>query len=117
MIALNEYDIGAAFRVVEDELIKSMIRNMDRHRAEETEEGIEWSMWQTEQMKALEKYKKDNQKRYGKQFQDLNRRWVSLSDRPDRKHAAGNQDTQCHQKRISCQENQPGSHGRVLPAE
>lgn len=78
MIALNEYDIGAAFRVVEDELIKSMIRNMDRHRAEETKEGIEWSMWQTEQMKALEKYKKDNQKRYGKQFQDLNKEMGEL---------------------------------------
>ena len=78
MIALNEYDIGAAFRVVENELIKSMIRNMDRHRAEETKEGIEWSMWQTEQMKALEKYKKDNQKRYGKQFQDLNKEMGEL---------------------------------------
>ena len=78
MIALNEYDIGAAFRVVEDELIKSMIRNMDRHRAEETKEGIEWSMWQTEQMKALEKYKKDNQKRYGKQFRDLNKEMGEL---------------------------------------
>ena len=73
MIALNEYDIGAAFRVVEDELIKSMIRNMDRHRAEETKEGIEWSMWQAEQLKALEKYKRDNRKRYGKQFQNLNK--------------------------------------------
>lgn len=69
----NEYDIGAAFQAIEDELIKSMIRNMDRHRAEETKEGIEWSMWQTEQLKALEKYKKDNQKRYRKQFQDLNK--------------------------------------------
>uniref|UniRef100_UPI001F33ADFE phage minor capsid protein n=1 Tax=Enterocloster aldenensis TaxID=358742 RepID=UPI001F33ADFE len=77
-MALNEYDIGAAFRVVEDELIKSMIRNMDRHRAEETKEGIEWSMWQTEQMKALEKYKKDNQKRYGKQFRDLNKEMGEL---------------------------------------
>ena len=55
-----------------------MIRNMDRHRAEETKEGIEWSMWQTEQMKALEKYKKDNQKRYGKQFQDLNKEMGEL---------------------------------------
>ena len=69
----NEYNIGAAFQAIEDELIKSMIRNMDRHRAEETKEGIEWSMWQTEQLKALERYKKDNQKRYGKQFQNLNK--------------------------------------------
>lgn len=74
----NEYDIGAAFQAIEDELIKSMIRNMDRHRAEETKEGIEWSMWQTEQLKALEKYKKDNQKRYRRQFQDLNKEMGEL---------------------------------------
>ena len=74
----NEYDIGAAFQAIEDELIKSMIRNMDRHRAEETKEGIEWSMWQTEQLKALERYKKDNQKRYGKQFRNLNKEMGEL---------------------------------------
>lgn len=70
----NEYDIGAAFQAIEDELIKSMIRNMDHHRAEETKEGIEWSMWQAEQLKALEKYKRENRKRYGKQFQNLNKK-------------------------------------------
>lgn len=69
---LTEYDIGAAFKAIEDELIKSMIRNMDRHRSEETKEGIEWSMWQAEQLKALEKYKRENRKRYGKQFRNLN---------------------------------------------
>ena len=74
----NEYNIGAAFQAIEDELIKSMIRNMDRHRAEETKEGIEWSMWQTEQLKALERYKKDNQKRYGKQFRNLNKEMGEL---------------------------------------
>jgi hypothetical protein len=74
----NEYDIGAAFQAIEDELIKSMIRNMDRHRAEETKEGIEWSMWQAEQLKALEKYKRDNRKRYGKQFQNLNKEMGEL---------------------------------------
>lgn len=75
---LTEYDIGAAFKAIEKELMASMIRNMDRHRAEETKEGIEWSMWQTEQLKALEKYKKDNQKRYRKQFQDLNKEMGEL---------------------------------------
>ena len=74
----NEYNIGAAFQAIEDELIKSMIRNMDRHQAEETKEGIEWSMWQTEQLKALERYKKDNQKRYGKQFRNLNKEMGEL---------------------------------------
>ena len=73
MIVLDEYDIGAAFKEIEDELIKSMIRNMDRHRAEETKEGIEWSMWQAEQLKALGKYKLQNQKKYSKQFADINK--------------------------------------------
>ena len=69
---LTEYDISGAFKAIEDELIASMIRNMDRHRAEETKEGIQWSMWQAEQLKALEKYKRENQKRYSKQFKSIN---------------------------------------------
>lgn len=73
MIRLNEYDITAAFKAIEDELIASMIRNMDRHRAEETKEGIEWSMWQAEQLKTLEKYKRENQKKYKKEFRRINK--------------------------------------------
>lgn len=69
---MDEYDIGEAFAAIEDELIKSMIRNMERHRAEETEEGIEWTQWQVEQLKALEKYKLENQKRYAKKFRNIN---------------------------------------------
>lgn len=68
----NDYDIGKAFKAIEDELIASMIRNLDRHKAEETKEGYKWSMWQAEQLKALEKYKRDNHEKYGKQFQDIN---------------------------------------------
>ena len=69
---MNEYDIAAAFEAIEQDLIASMIRNMDRHRAEEAKEGYEWSMWQTEQLKALEKYKIENQKKYSKQFKSIN---------------------------------------------
>lgn len=72
MIVLDEYDITAAFQAIENELMDSMIRNMDRHRAEETKEGIEWSQWQAEQLKALEKYKRENQKKYQKQFKSIN---------------------------------------------
>ena len=67
-----DYDIGAAFEAIEDELIASMIRNMDRHRAWEDDEGIQWSMWQAEQLKALEKYKRANQKKYSGQFENIN---------------------------------------------
>ncbi|MGC6176993.1 phage minor capsid protein [Lacrimispora sp. 38-1] len=69
---MNEYDISGAFEAIEQELIASMIRNMDRHRAEELKEGYDWSMWQTEQLKALEKYKLQNQKKYSKQFKSIN---------------------------------------------
>jgi len=68
----DEYDLAETFRRIENELIASMIRNMDRHRAEETKEGYNWSMWQVEQLKALEKYKRKNQKKYQKQFKSIN---------------------------------------------
>lgn len=68
----DEYDLAEAFQRIENELIASMIRNMDRHRAEETAEGYNWSMWQAEQLKALEKYKRKNQKKYQKQFKSIN---------------------------------------------
>ena len=69
---MNEYDIGKAFKRIEDELIKSMIRNLDHHRAEEEKEGFRWSQWQVEQLRALEEYKKANKKKFSKQFADIN---------------------------------------------
>lgn len=75
---MTEYDIAAAFQAIEDELMASMVRNMKRHRAEESDMGVEWSMWQAEQLKALEKYKKENQKKYKKQFQNINSEIVRL---------------------------------------
>ena len=72
-MALNtDYDIEKAFRAIEDELIASMIRNLDHHRAEETKEGFNWTQWQVEQLKALEKYKADNKTRFAGRFSDIN---------------------------------------------
>lgn len=68
----TDYDIEKAFKAIEDELISSMIRNLDGHRAEETELGYNWSQWQVEQLKALEKYKADNKKRFQSKFSDIN---------------------------------------------
>ncbi len=68
----SEYDIEKAFRAVEDELIHSMIRNLKGHRAEENKEGFNWSAWQTEQLKALEKYKKANSEKFKSRFSDIN---------------------------------------------
>ena len=75
---MDEYDITAAFEKIEEELIASMLRNMDHHRAQEEKEGLLWSQWQTEQLKALERYKLQNQKKYSKQFRLLNNRVEEL---------------------------------------
>lgn len=74
----DQYDIGKAFEAVENELIASMIRNLRRHKSEEIKEDKQWIMWQAEQLKALEKFKKINQKKYGKQFKSINAQIVGL---------------------------------------
>lgn len=66
------YNIADAFKAIENELIQSMVRNMDRHRAEEAEYGYNWSMWQAEQLQALDEYKKNNLKTYGPEFNRIN---------------------------------------------
>jgi len=78
VIYLDVYDIQEAFATIEEELIKSMMRNMKHHRGEEVIEGMEWTMWQAEQLKALEKYKKTNQKVFQKQFSYINNSIESL---------------------------------------
>lgn len=69
---MSDYDIGKAFEKIENELIASMIRNLSRHRAEESKLGIEWSQWQAEQLKALEVYKRKNSKRFTGQYNSIN---------------------------------------------
>ena len=74
----DEYDIGKAFQAIEEELMDSMVRNMKHHRAWEDAEGMHWEQWQALQLKSLEKYKKDNQKRFKGQFKDINKEIESL---------------------------------------
>ena len=74
----DDYDIAAAVRRIEDEVIASMIRNLDHHRAEEDKEGINWEQWQVKQLAALEEFKKRNAAKYGDIFDDINARIESL---------------------------------------
>lgn len=69
---MADYDIGAAFSAIEDELISSMIRNLKRHKVEEITEGMQWSQWQVEQLKALEEYKQKAAQKYGAEFSSIN---------------------------------------------
>ncbi len=74
----DEYDIGAAFEAIENELIASMIRNMRRHKVEEVNEDKQWSMWQAEQLRSLEKYRKQYQKKFGSRFKNINAKIKAL---------------------------------------
>lgn len=74
----DEYDIGLAFQAIEDELMASMVRNMKRHRAWEDAEGMHWEQWQALQLKSLEKYKRQNKKRFQGQFKSINKEIESL---------------------------------------
>lgn len=74
----EDYDIAGAIKRIEDELIASMIRNLDRHRAEEDDLGINWEQWQVKQFAALEEYRKRNLKQYADKFNDINKRIAGL---------------------------------------
>ena len=71
-MASKDYDAGKAFKRIEDELIRSMMRNLGRHLKEEEAEGFDWSQWQVEQLKYLEEYRRKNQDKYGPRFDEIN---------------------------------------------
>lgn len=74
----EDYDIAKSIKRIEDELIASMIHNLDRHRAEENELGINWEQWQVKQLAALKEYKKKNLKKYQGIFGSINSRIDSI---------------------------------------
>ena len=69
---MADYDIATAFEAIENELIDSMMKNFARHRAEENKEGYLWSQWQAEQLKSLEQYRRQNEKKFTAKFSQLN---------------------------------------------
>lgn len=68
----NEYDIGKAFRRIEETLIKSYKRNLTRHFNEENLENMNWTAWQTEELKSLEHFRKENKDLFKKDFSTIN---------------------------------------------
>lgn len=59
---MNEYDISSIFKDMEEHLLSSMSRNMQRHTNWENDEGFQWEMWQAKQLEALNDYRKQNKK-------------------------------------------------------
>ncbi len=59
------YDIAEALRKMEEELIQSMKRNLQRHLKEEDAEGFDWTQWQAEKLNSIARYRAQNRKIIG----------------------------------------------------
>lgn len=68
------YDVSRAFERIENELLESMTRNLKKHKAEETELGIEWTQWQAIQLEELQRFKLEAAKKYGLEFKLMNKK-------------------------------------------
>lgn len=68
------YDVSRAFERIENELLESMMRNLKKHKAEETELGIEWTQWQAIQLEELQRFKQEAAKKYGLEFKSMNKK-------------------------------------------
>lgn len=53
-------DIAKIFEEIELRLIRSFKRNIGRHKQEEQQEGFEWSAWQAEKLRNLDKFRREN---------------------------------------------------------
>lgn len=57
---MNDYNIKKIYEDMEIELISSMKRNYKRHLKEEKDTGFEYSQWQSEKLKELKRYQREN---------------------------------------------------------
>lgn len=66
MFLLADYDIGEAFQAIERELLASLKRNLENHIDDD------FPMWQAEQLKALERFRKENVDLFSDRFSEIN---------------------------------------------
>lgn len=52
-------DIARIFEEIEDRLIKSLKRNLSRHREEEEKYGLKWSAWQAEKLREVDRFRRE----------------------------------------------------------
>jgi hypothetical protein len=71
------YDISKAYKRIERELMESLVRNLERHKAEETEAGYNWDQWQAIQLRELERYRAQNASKFGDDFFEID---IALMD-------------------------------------
>lgn len=57
---LNFKDIAKIFEEIELRLISSLKRNITRHKQEEQQYGFDWSAWQAEKLRNIDKFRQEN---------------------------------------------------------
>lgn len=58
---MTEKELAALFEELELRMIASLKRNLPGHKAWEKDLGFDWSAWQAEKIKALERFRKENE--------------------------------------------------------
>ena len=71
---MNDYDIKKLYEEMETELIASMQRNFARHLKEESDVGFDYPQWQSEKLKELKRYQRQNQSIIGGYTKGLNKK-------------------------------------------
>ena len=66
------YDIGEVFQKIEEDMIASMSRNLKRHLQTEKDEELNYTMWQAEQLAALNEFKRKNNAHFKSYFSTIN---------------------------------------------
>lgn len=72
------YDIEAAFKAIEEELLSNLKRKLEKHILDEIDAKEAWKAWQVEQMEALQQYRFTNDKYFKQRYSKLNHKIRAL---------------------------------------
>ena len=86
---LNADDIAKIFEWIEMLLIGSLKRNLTRHEAEEKKYGFNWSAWQAEKLRNLDKFRRENAAIVGKYTDTIDRNTRALLEEQFREGVNG----------------------------
>ena len=86
---LNADDIAKIFEWIEMLLIGSLKRNLTRHEAEEKKYGFNWSAWQAEKLRNLDKFRRENAAIVGKYTSTIDKNTRALLEEQFREGVNG----------------------------
>lgn len=86
---LNADDIAKIFEWIEMLLIGSLKRNLTRHEAEEKKYGFNWTAWQAEKLRNLDKFRRENAAIIGKYTSTIDKNTRALLEEQFREGVNG----------------------------